>query len=394
VALPLMSALPLLYNAKSAFVRKGATLLTVSAIAFSVAVLVLVLALARGFELALGDTGSDDNAILLRAGATSEGVSGIGRDDANVLAAAGFVARGEDGQPRAQPEIYAAFSLTRADGGRTNIPVRGTGPQGLSIRESVRISPGGRMFVPGRYEIVVGKALQPRLRDCWVGGALEIAGYRFAVVGVLDSGGQAYDSEIWIDVEIFLRMLDRPGFSTVLARLARPDHLAATAQQLRDDPRLSLSVKTERQYFAEQAGALGLALRVLAWFLAAIMGAGAVAGDTNTMLASVRMRTREIGTLLAIGFRPRAVFGGFLVESLLIALAGGALGVLLGYQCNGIATGTTNWSTFTEQSFQFRVTPDVVAQAMVLAVLIGVVGGALPARRAARLSPREALRTT
>jgi putative ABC transport system permease protein len=385
-------AVPWTYNVKSAFVRRGATVLTVTAIAFSVAVLVLVLALAQGFEEALAGTGSDRNAILLRSGATSEGVSGMTRDVARILGASEFVARDEAGVPLSQPEVYAAFSLERRDGGKTNIPVRGTGPQGFALREDLRLLEG-RMFVPGRHELVVGRALKARLPGTEVGSEVEMAGVVWRVAGILDSAGQAYDSELWVDVEVFVRVLDRAGFSTMVCRLAEPDRIEALDQRLRDDPRVSVTAKTERQYFAEQAGALSVALKVLAWFLAAIMGTGAVFGATNTLLAAVTMRTREIGTLLAIGFPPRAVFTGFLLESLAIAAIGGALGVLLGYQCNGIATGTTNWSTFTEQSFSFQVRPSVVVQAMVLSLLIGVVGGALPARRASRLSPQVALRT-
>ncbi|MCC6671974.1 MAG: ABC transporter permease [Planctomycetes bacterium] len=385
-------AVPLSYNLRSAFVRKGATALTVSAIAFSVAVLVMVLALARGFETALAGTGTDDNVIVLRSGSTSEGVSGLTRDTARILQAASFVARDPAGRPLAQPELYAAFNLSRADGGKTNIPVRGTGPQGLALRSTVRIQPGGRMFEPGKYEIVVGRSLVGRVPGCQLGGALTLSNYTWQVVGVADSAGQAYDSEIWLDVEIFLRLLDRPGFSTVIARLHAPGELPALRRRVEDDPRLNVTVKTERQYFTEQAGALATVLKALAWFLAAIMGTGAVFGATNTLLANVSMRRREIGTLLAIGFSPRQVFLGFLTESLVLAVVGGVLGVALGYQCNGIATGTTNWSTFTEQSFSFAVTPDVVASAMVLAAFIGLIGGALPAARAARLTPREALR--
>lgn len=386
-------SLPLSYNIRSAFVRKGATLLTLTSIGFSVAVLVLVLALARGFETALAGTGSDDNLIFMRSGATSEGVSGVSRGAARIVSAAAFIARDEDGVPLSQPEIYAAFNLTKADGGQSNIPVRGTGPMGLKIRERTNIATGGRMFVPGRYELVVGKALQPRLGGCQVGAVLNVAGYPWKVVGVIDSGGQAYDSEIWMDVEIFMRVLDRSGFSTIFAKVYDRERFAAAKERLAEDPRLNLDAKTERQYFAEQAGALSIALKALAWFLAAIMGTGAVFGATNTLLASVSMRTREIGTLLAIGFTSRAVFFGFLIEAVTLSLVGGALGVLLGYQCNGIATGTTNWATFTDQSFAFAVTADVVLQAMLLALLIGVLGGALPARRAARMSPCDALRT-
>lgn len=385
-----MIAIPFSYNLRSAFRRKGATALTLSAIAFSIAVLVLVLALARGFEEALSGTGTDRNVIVMRGSATSEGVSGVTRETARIVGAAAYVARNRDGVPMAQPEIYAAFNMNRADGGRTNIPIRGTGPLGYECRVGLKLE--GRMFVPGRYELVVGKALVGRIQGCNLDGALELAGYTWRIVGVLDSGGAAYDSELWSDVEIFLRVLDRPGFSTLFARLVDGIDAKQVSERLAGDPRLSAMCKGERTYFAEQSGALAITLKVLAWFLAIIMGTGAVFGATNTMLASVQMRTREIGTLLAVGFTPRAVFLGFLCESLVIGLLGGALGVLLGWQCNGLATGTTNWATFTEQSFAFRVTSDVVISALVLSAVIGLVGGALPARRASRLSPRAALR--
>jgi putative ABC transport system permease protein len=384
--------LPLTYHLRGAFVRKGATLLTLTAIGFSVAVLVLVLALARGFELALSGTGRDDNVVLLRGGSTTEGVSGLGRPAARILIDDACFARDQDGRTLAQPESYAAFNLVRAGGGRSNVPVRGTGPQGLAIRDSARIAPGGRMFVPGRYEIVVGKAMRARLPDCEIGETLEIAGYRWRIVGFLDSGGQAYDSEIWCDSEILLRVLDRSGFNSLFARLRDPGALAKLRARLEADPRFDLRAHSEREYFARQSGNLSLALKIMAWFLATIMGIGAVFGATNTMLSNVAMRTREIGTLLAIGFSPRAVFLGFVFESAVLGLLGGGLGILLGWQCNGIATGTTNWDTFTEQTFAFRVTGDVVRDALLLALLIGVLGGAIPARRAARMVPREALR--
>lgn len=383
--------IPFGYHLRSAFVRRGATMLTLTAIAFAVAVLVMVLALANGFESALAGTGSDRNVILMRDGATSEGVSGMSRDQARILRTAEFVLRTEDGEPLSQSEIYAAFNVERNDGGRTNIPVRGTGPLGLRIRDSARIAEG-RMFVPGRYELVAGAGLRGQLPGLTVGSSVKLSGYEWEVVGVLDSDGQAYDSELWIDVEIFLRVLDRPGFSTMIVKLAESGRIDAINAALSADPRLTVAGKGERQYFREQAGALAIVMKVLAWFLAAIMGIGAVFGATNTLLASVSMRTREIGTLLAVGFRPRAVFLGFLFESVMLALVGGAAGVALGWQCNGLATGTTNWTTFTEQRFAFRVSNEVVLQAMILALLIGMIGGALPARRAARLPPSSALR--
>ncbi|MBI5850664.1 MAG: ABC transporter permease [Planctomycetes bacterium] len=218
--------IPFAYHVRSAFVRKGATALTVTAIGFAVAVLVLVLSLARGFEEALAGTGSDRNAILLRSGATSEGVSGVTRDQARILAVADFVMRDDEGAPIAQPEVFAAFNLERTDGGKTNIPARGTGPSGLALRERARIAEG-RMFVPGRYELVAGKSLRGRLPGLVVGGAVELAGTTWYVAGILDSDGQAYDSELWMDVEILLRVLDRPAFSTMIVRLAESARIAA-----------------------------------------------------------------------------------------------------------------------------------------------------------------------
>jgi len=382
--------IPLSYNLRSAFRRKGATALTLTAIGFSVAVLVLVLALARGFETSLTGTGTDENVIVMRSGATSEGVSGVTRDAARVLEVGHFVSRGSDGLPQAQAEIYAAFSLGREGGGKTNFPVRGTGPRGYALREGLALE--GRMFVPGRFEIVVGRSLVGRVVGCALGETIELAGYSWSVVGVLDAGGSAYSSELWCDAEIFLRVMDRPGYSTLICRLAEGWDAQRVRDRLAGDPRLNVMCKGERTYFAEQSGALAGVIKGLAWFLATIMGTGAVFGATNTLLASVQMRTREIGTLLAIGFTPRSIFLGFLAESLAISLLGGLLGVLLGWQCNGLATGTTNWATFTEQAFAFRVTPDVVVSALVLAGIIGIVGGALPARRASRMSPRAALR--
>lgn len=382
---------PARYHLRSLLVRRTATGLTVLSVGFSVATLVLVLALARGFEISLADTGRTDNVIFLRKGATSEGESGLGRDAARTLLARPEIASGPDGRPLATGEMYAGISLDKSGGGMTNVSIRGTVPWILDARDGVRISEG-RMFRPGSEEIVVGRSLTERVKGCRVGGAIEFAGRTMSVVGILDGSGSAPDSEIWGDVEVLLQVFKRGGFSTVFARLRDGGGLAALALDLEGDPRLQAKAIAERDYFRQQAGPQSRFFRIMAYFLASVMAVGAIFGSTNTLLASIAGRTREIGTLLAIGYLPRHIMLGFLLEALAIGVLGGFVGVALAWPVNGVATGTTNWITFTEQAFAFAITWDVVRDAVFFAGFVGVIGGIVPAIRAAGLPPTEALR--
>jgi len=382
---------PVRYHLRSLFVRRTATALTVLAVGFSVAILVLVLALARGFELSLAETGRPDNVIFLRKGATSEGESGLGRDVARTLLARPEIASAGDGSPQGSGEMYAGIALDRAGGGMTNVSIRGTVPAMLAVRDGVRLLEG-RMFRAGSEEVVVGKGLVERVKGCRIGGAITFAGRSMPVVGILDGGGGAPDSEIWGDVEVLLQVFQRGGFSAVFARLAEPGSLPALTQALEVDPRLQVKVLAERDYFRQQAGMQSTIFRVMAYFLAAVMAVGAIFGSTNTLLASLAGRTREIGTLLALGYRPFQILLGFLLEAVGIGLMGGVAGVAIAWPINGVATGTTNWKTFTEQAFAFAITPDVVLQAVFFAGIVGVVGGVIPAFRAAFLPPTAALR--
>jgi putative ABC transport system permease protein len=382
------------YNLRSLVVRRGGTVLSVLSIGFSVGILVLVLALARGFELSLTRTGRDDNLLVLRQGATSEGESGLSRNAARLLRAYEGVALGPQGEPLASAECYAALNLERADGGTANFSLRGVQQSSFAIRDFVTI-PEGRRFQPGTHEVIVGKSLLGRIKGCRVGGQLELQGQDWPVVGVLDSHGGAYDSEIWCDAEVFLQALNRPGYQTCVIRRASPapaegpDPLVAA---LLADQRLGVKVMTEPEYFASQAGLLGSVLKFVGYFIAGIMAAGAAFGTAVTLLASLAERTREIGTLLALGFRPRQILTGFLFEALLLGLAGGIVGVLLALPVNNVATGTMNWKTFTEQAFAFRVTFDVVIAAVVFSTVVGVLSGLIPAWKASRVPPSVALR--
>jgi hypothetical protein len=266
--------------------------------------------------------------------------------------------------------------------------------ESFDTRDSARIV-AGRVFRPGTYEVVVGKALLGRIAGCRLGGALTLQGEEWPVVGVIDAGGGAYDSEIWCDVEVFMQELDREVYGTVSLKRAEPaparvpDPLVVAIE---NDPRMDCAVLTEPAYFEGQAGTLGNALKYVAYFIAGIMAVGAAFGTSVTLLASLARRTHEIGTLMALGFRPADVLAGFLFESQVLGLVGGVLGVLIALPVNGVATGTMNWDTFTEQAFAFRITADVVLRAIVFSTIVGTVSGVLPAWRASRLPPSVALR--
>ncbi len=382
------------YNLRSLVARRGGTALSVFSIGLSVGILVLVLALARGFQLSLSRTGRDDNLIVLRQGATSEGESGVSRDQARLLRGHDGIALDPSGGPLVSAECYAALNLKKEGGGTANFTLRGASDESFAIRDFVAVREG-RRFRPGTHEVVVGKSLLGRIRGCRVGGSLELQDADWPVVGVLDSHGGAYDSEIWCDAEVFLQALNREGYQTVVLRRASPappggpDPLVAS---LLADPRLGVKVMTEPDYFASQSGMLGGVLTFVGYFIAGIMATGAAFGTAVTLLASLAERGREIGTLLALGFRPRQILFGFLVEALLLGLAGGVVGVLLALPVNNVATGTMNWQTWTEQAFAFRITTDVVVAAVTFSTLVGVLSGLVPAWKASRVPPSVALR--
>ena len=383
------------YNLRSLFVRRTATALSILSIGLSVGVLVLVLALARGFELSLAETGRQDNLIVMRQGSQSESESGITRDKWRVLRAYDGVAQGRGGVPMASAECVAAVNLPKQGGGSANFTVRGVMPESFLIRDSARVL-RGRAFQPGTREVVVGRALLERARGCRIGGAISLQGEEWPVVGIIDSGGAAYDSEIWCDSEIFMQVFNRPVYQVVVLRRAEPrpprGALDPLVTKLENDQRLDAKVQSEPDYFAAQAGLLRTLLQFVAYFIAGIMAAGAAFGTAVTLLASLAERTREVGTLLALGFRPWQVLSGFLVEALVLGVAGGVVGVLLALPVNDVATGTMNWSTFTEQAFAFRITGNVVVAAVTFSTLVGLVAGIVPAWRAANVPPSAALR--
>jgi len=387
-----MALVPFSYNTRSLFVRRSATLLTVLGIGATVAVLSSVLALKQGFEKLFVERGREDVVVILRKGATDEGSSGISREQAQtIIKSSPEIAEDAAGIPLAAMESYLGVRRFKEDGGETNVPVRGVQSASFAIHgESLEIVEG-RRFEPGSDEVVVGAKLTGRIRDCNVGDVIVFNTTPFRVVGVFEDHGP-YASEVWGDVERMSQALERPFYSRVVCRLKDGFSTEDFAARLDVDVQTPTQAMTERAYLSSLTGTLTTVLQGLGVILAVIMGIASIFTATNTMLAALAARTPEIGILLSIGFRPTAIFVSFLFEAALLGLLGGIVGCLLTIPINGVETGTTNYQTFTEVAFAFRVTPDVLMTAVLFSLVLGVAGGAWPAWRASRMTPTLAMR--
>jgi ABC-type lipoprotein release transport system permease subunit len=386
-------AIPLSYNLRNIRQRPVSTLTTAIGIALTVTIFVGALALAAGFQSALVETGTEGNVIVLRKGADSEISSGIGRDASNIVRAHPAITTGPDGRPLVSSEMVVVTNRDRlGQPGSSNVTVRGIDPEAMALRSQVRITVG-RMFAPGSDEVIIGARIAPRFVNCAVGDRIRFQQRDFTVVGHFDAGGSAFESEIWGDNSSLQPALQRGGgFQSVTFRLRDPSAFAELKKELESDPRLQVQVQREATWYTDQSGALASTIRVLGVFITIIMALGAVFGAMNTMYAAVQSRTREIATLLVLGFSPMAVLVSFMAESVLLSLLGGAIGCLLALPINGIVTSTTNFSSFSEVAFDIRVTQEALFAGMMFAAGKGVVGGFLPALKAARQSLSSSLR--
>ncbi|MFN0008016.1 MAG: ABC transporter permease [Planctomycetota bacterium] len=387
-----MALVPFSYNTRSLFVRKSSTVLTVLGIGATVTVLAGVLALQQGFEKLFSESGSEDVAVFMRPGAQSEGESIFTLERAEILMKSlpEFELNAQ-GKPLVSGESYLAVRRFKLDGGETNVPIRGVQPMTFEIHGDGLQILSGRRFEPGSDEVIVGRKLVDRIRDCQEGDVIQFNTTPFRVVGIFDQDGP-FSSEIWGDRNRMAEALERPIYNRIIARLKAGTDVKALAERLEDDPQVPSQVMTEREYLTSQTLAMSAVLKGLGFFLAIIMGVGAVFTATNTMLAALSARTHEIGILLSVGFRPYAIFSAFMFEALLLGLLGGVAGCLMTLPINGTDTGTMNFQTFTEVAFAFRVTPEVLVTAVTFAVVLGLLGGAVPALRAARMRPTHALR--
>ncbi len=385
----------LLYTLRNLWARRLTTALTVAGITLVVAVFAAVLMMAAGVEKALVDTGSDRNLIVLRKAASTELVSQIDRDAVNAVSLFPEVRTGADGAPLASADCYTVINLHKiGSGDMGNVAVRGTGAKGQAIREQVRIR-DGRMFTRGTNEVVVGSNLNARFEGCGLGNELRFANQTWRIVGVFDADRSGFDSEIWCDGDVMMGAFKRPVFSSLTLRVGGPGDLGAVRDRIEHDPRLNyLDVKTEKQYYHEQSEFMAVFIRILGIVVTVIFSIGAMIGAMITMYAAVANRTVEIGTIRALGFRRRTILGAFIGESLLIAVAGWAVGVFLASFLQFFSISTVNFESFTELGFGFVLSPDIAIQSLIFAVTMGIVGGVLPAVRAARKNIVAALRAT
>jgi ABC-type antimicrobial peptide transport system permease subunit len=387
---------PVVYNVRSLTQRGTTTGVTAVGLALVVFVFATVLMLADGVKKTLAATGSTENAKVIRKGSQNEIQSGVQPEHLRMLAAAPETAIGRDGQGLASSEVVVLIFAQKADAKTeeegTNLTVRGLGDKGLELHSPRAID--GRTFKPGTSEIIIGKGLVGRFKGADLGQSMHFARRDWTVVGVMDQGGSAYDSEVWGDVEQFLDAFQRrPAFSSVTLKLKDAGSLAALQTRMAADPQLNtLEAKREIDYWSAQSEQLAMFVRFLGVFVAVIFSFGAILGAMITMYAQVAARTREIGTLRAIGFRRRSVLVSFVLESVLLALASGGLGLAGASAMRLVRFSTINWQTFSEVSFKFTLTPGIIVASIIFAGLMGYAGGLLPAVRASRMPIVQATR--
>ena len=384
--------IPFSYVARNLWTRRLTTLLTAGGLALVVFVFATVMMMDAGLKRTLVTTGERDNVVVIRKGAETEIQSGITRMQASIIETHPAIATGHDSQPLVSKEAVVLISLRKVGAQKpSNVVIRGVSEAGLQLRPQVRLV-AGRMFSAGASEIVVGAAIARGFANTQIGDKLNFAQRDWTVVGTFDAESSGFDSEIWGDVDQLMQAFRRTAFSSVVLRLADADRLEGLRADFEADPRLTSELKRERAFYSDQSRALSTFINVLGLTLTTIFSIGAMLGAMITMYAAVSNRVGEIGTLRALGFRRANVLAAFLVEALLLGLAGGVAGLAAAALMQFASFSTTNFQTFADLSFRFVLTPGIAAQTLAFAVGMGLVGGFLPALRASRLEIVEALR--
>jgi putative ABC transport system permease protein len=373
--------------------RFASSLVAVTGVAAVVLVFAAVLSMSRGFERTMISAGSDDTAIILRRGSTSELNSGLSNDQVLIVANAPGVLK--DGDTSViSAELYVIVDLKKkSTNAEANVPFRGIQLSGLEVRKNISLIEG-RLFEPGKNEIVVGRSAQQEFAGLDVGSVIRFGQTDWAIVGMFDAGGSVSESELWTDVRVLQDAYRRGNsFQSVRVKLQGANSLETLKQTLADDPRIDADILSEKEYYSNQAQGLTQFIKIVGYPLTILMAVGAIFGALNSMYSSVSVRGKEIATLRALGFGPMAVLVSTLVESTVLALVGGILGGLLAYLVfNGFQVSTLNGPSFSQVVFDFAVTPDLLVQGLYAALIIGVFGGFFPAIRAARLPVAQALR--
>ncbi len=384
--------IPFYYNYRNLLARKLTTLLTVAGIALVVFVFCAVLMLAKGIKKTLVATGSNENATVIRKASLTEMMSYITRDQMSIIESQPEIAQDETGKPLVAGELYVIISLNKIKSGdAANVVVRGVAPASMQVHSGVKLIEG-KMFSEGLPELIAGKSVAQGFQGAQLGGTIRFAKQNWQVVGIFEAGKSAFESEVWGDVNQMLAAFNRPVVSSMTLKLTDPSRFPALKEKLEKDPRLTVDVKREKEYYADQSYAMTTFINILGVVISVIFSFGAIIGAMITMYASVANRSSEIGTLRALGFRRRNILSSFLVESILLSLAGGVLGILTASFLNFLTFSTTNWDTFSELAFGFAVTPQIVVNSLIFALVMGIVGGFLPSVRAARMNILAALR--
>lgn len=386
-------AIPIIYNLRSVRARWTSAIVAVVGIAGTVGVFIAMMSLARGFKATLVSSGSEDNAIIMRAGATSEMTGGVTIDAVKIVQDAPGIARSADG-PLVTPEVVLVAPIPLISTGTdANVQVRGVSKNVLQIRTKIKMAEG-RMFTPGLSEIVVGKNANKSYAGLTLGNTIGLGTGHWNIVGIFDAGGTSFDSEIWGDAHLIGPAYNRPDtvFQSITVHLVSPDSLQQLRDTLTKDPRLNVDVSREIDYYSKQSTRLTTLITVLGGLIAAIMAIGAVFGALNTMYSAVAERGREIATLRALGFGGPSVVFSFMIEALLVSFVGGLIGCLAVLKLNGLTTGAMNLQTFSHLAFAFKITPELLVKGIIFALVMGLVGGLLPAIRAASQPVATALR--
>jgi putative ABC transport system permease protein len=373
--------------------RLGSSVVAIVGIAGVVIVFTAVLSIAEGFRAAMQGTGDPQTVIVLRAASDTEMTSGLGGEDARLITEAPGLEQGPEGA-HASPELFVIVGHPlKRSGTDANVPLRGLTPVALKVRSKVRIVEG-RMFNPGTNEIVVGRAASGQFQGLTVGAPVRWGDSSWQVVGIFDAGGSVAESELWCDAKVLQSAYRRGNsYQSVYARLASVDSFQTFKDALTTNPRLQVTVIREPEYYAQQSQVLQTVIRSVGFGIAFLMGLGAVFGALNTMYSAVANRTREIATFRALGFGSSPVVVSVLVEAVVLSIAGGLVGGSLAWIAfDGYQTATMNWQSFSQVAFAFKVTPGLLANGMLFAVIMGLIGGFFPAIRAARMPVVTALR--
>jgi putative ABC transport system permease protein len=373
--------------------RLGSSIVAIIGVAGVVIVFTSVLSIAEGFKSAMSEKGDARRVLILRSGSDTEMTSGFSGEDARTIINAPGIERGAEG-PLASAELFVIVGHPlKRSGTDANVPLRGLSEIALKVRPEVRITEG-RMFQSGTNEIVVGRAASQQYSGLEVGQSVKWGEGTWKVVGIFETGGSVAESEIWCDARVLQPVYRRGNsYQSVLARLESVDSFQTLKDTLTSDPRVNVTVVREREYFAEQSRVMQTIIRTIGMGIAALMGLGAIFGAVNTMYSAVSSRTREIATLRALGFGRTPVVISILIEAVILSLVGGLIGGTLAWIAfDGYQTATMNWQSFSQVAFSFAVTPSLLMRGLAYSTIIGLLGGMLPALRAARLPVVTALR--